>query len=130
MNEVLEFLNDCGVFFISTIEENQPKVRPFGFVMNYEGRLSFATSNQKPIFKQLSTNPNVEISASKDGKWIRLSGTAVFTTSNASKTKALELMPQLKQMYSVDDNIFEIFSLENAVANIYSFQGGSKTINL
>ncbi|WP_349680228.1 hypothetical protein [Acetobacterium sp. UBA5834] len=33
MNEVIEFLTDCGVFFLATVEGDQPKVRPYGFVM-------------------------------------------------------------------------------------------------
>ncbi len=130
MNEVLEFLNDCGTFFIATVEGDQPRVRPFGFAMEHEGKICFATSNQKPVFQQLSANPKVEISASKNGQWLRLCGNAVSCTTLESKTKALEIMPNLKNMYSAEDTIFEIFSLENAVASIFSFQGDNKTINL
>lgn len=131
MNEVLNFFNECGVFFVSTVDGDQPRVRPFSFVMEYEGKLCFATSNKKPVYAQLMQNPNVEISASsKDARWLRLTGKAVFCTSKESKTKALEVMPMLKQMYSPDDNIFEIFYLENAVANCYSLQGDSKSISL
>jgi uncharacterized pyridoxamine 5'-phosphate oxidase family protein len=131
MNEVLSFFNECGVFFVSTVDGDQPRVRPFSFAMEYEGKLCFATSNQKPVYTQLMNNPNVEISASsKDARWLRLSGKAVFCTSKESKQKALEVMPMLKSMYSPDDTIFEIFYLENAVANFYSLQGESKSISL
>ena len=131
MNEVLRFLQDCGIFFVSTVDGNQPKVRPFSFVMEYEGKLCFATSNQKPIYAQLKANPNVEIcTASKDLQWLRLSGKAVFCTTTQNKAKALEILPILKNMYSVDDNIFEVFYLENAVANFSSMAGGTKTLTL
>lgn len=130
MNEVIEFLNECGVFFVSTVDGDQPKVRPFSFVMEYDGKLAFGTNNKKPVFQQLTKNPNVEISACKGGKWIRLSGKAAFCTSVESKTKALEAMPGLKHMYSVDDDIFEIFYLEDAVANFFSMKGENKTIKL
>ncbi|MCQ4935761.1 MULTISPECIES: pyridoxamine 5'-phosphate oxidase family protein [Anaerotignum] len=131
MNEVLEFFKECGVFFVSTVDGNQPRVRPFSFAMEYDGKLCFATSNQKPVYAQLIKNPNVEISASsKDARWLRLSGKAVFCTSKESKTNALEVMPMLKHMYSPDDTIFEIFYLENAVGNFYSLQGESKSISL
>ncbi|MEL7657780.1 MAG: pyridoxamine 5'-phosphate oxidase family protein, partial [Bacillota bacterium] len=75
MNEVLEFLNECGVFFLSTMEGDQPRVRPFGFVMEHDGKLCYCTSNQKPVYAQLMANPKAEISGStKDARWIRISG--------------------------------------------------------
>ena len=131
MNEVFKFLQDCGIFFVSTVDGNQPKVRPFSFVMEYEGKICFATSNQKPIYAQLKANPNVEIcAASKDFQWLRLSGKAVFCTTNQSKAKALEILPMLKNMYSAEDNIMEVFYLENAVANFFSMSGENKTLTL
>lgn len=131
MNEVLNFLNECGVFFVSTVDGNQPKVRPFSFVMNYNGKICFGTSNKKPVYSQLTANPNVEICATtKDFRWIRLSGKAVFCTTKDTKSKALDTMPMLKHMYSADDDIFEIFYLENAVATFCSMNGDNKTVNL
>ncbi len=131
MNEVFKFLNECGVFFVSTIDGNQPRVRPFSFVMEYEGKLCFATSNKKPFYAQLMTNSNIEICATtKDLRWLRLSGKAVFCTKMEAKAQALETMPALKNMYSVEDEIFEIFYIENAIANFCSMNGDNKTINL
>ena len=69
MNEVIEFLNDCGVFFLATVDGDQPKVRPYGFVMDYDGKLCLCTNNKKPSYAQMKANPAVEISATKDGKW-------------------------------------------------------------
>ncbi len=131
MEEILEFLKECGVFFVATVEDNHPRVRPFGFVMDYDGKLCFCTGNYKPVYRQMAANPKVEISAySKDGKWIRLHGNAEFCTSIESKAKALEIMPSLASLYSEDDDIFEIFYLDNASATICCFQGENKTINL
>lgn len=134
IKEIMDFMNECGVFFVSTVEGNLPKVRPFSFVMEYDGKLCFATTNQKPIFAQLTANNNVEISCSTpicDGKWMRLSGNAVFMasdTARGAKEKALEVMPMLKHWYSVDDGIFEVFYIENGVANFYSLKGDFETI--
>ncbi|SMC46861.1 pyridoxamine 5'-phosphate oxidase family protein [Sporomusa malonica] len=130
MNEVFNFLQDCGIFFVSTVDGNQPRVRPFSFAMEHEGKLCFATSNQKPFYAQLMANPNIEICASKNGRWLRLSGKAVFCTTKEAKAQALDALPMLKQMYSVEDEIFEIFYLENAIANFCSMTGESKTVNL
>lgn len=131
MNEVLDFLKECGVFFVSTVEGDQPRVRPFGFAMEYDGKICYCTGNYKPVYAQLKANPKTEISASTtDGRWIRLSGKAVFCTTRETKAKALEVMPSLKSLYSDDDDIFEIFYLDEAVANICSFGAENKTIQL
>ncbi len=129
MEEVLNFLTENPIFYLATVDGATPKVRPFGFIMNFEGKLHFGTSNQKPVYRQLQANPSIEISTtSKTGEWIRLKGKAVFNTSKQSKQAALDKMPRLATMYSVDDSIFELFYIENAEATIQDMKGNSKTI--
>lgn len=131
MDEVLTFLQDNPVFYLATVEGNIPKVRPFGFAMNFEGKLYFCTSNQKPVFRQLSANPNFEVcTTSKTNEWLRLKGKAVFNTTRQTKQAALDAMPMLKNMYSVDDSLFELFYIENAEATFSDMKGGSRTIKL
>lgn len=132
MNEVLEFLTNNGTFYIATIDGDQARVRPFGAVINYEGKLYFATNNTKPVFKQLVANPNVEISTtSTKGEWIRLTGKAIFDSRREAKAAMLEAMPSLKNMYNLDDDIFEVFYLTDAVAVFNSFGSAEpKTVQL
>lgn len=131
MNEVLEFLTQNPTFYIATIDGDQARVRPFGAVMEYEGKLYFGTNNTKPVFKQLTANPKVEISTtSQKGEWIRLTGKAVVDSRKEVKVAMLEAMPSLKNMYKADDDIFEVFYLADAVAVFNSFSGKSKTINI
>ncbi|MGB4504587.1 MAG: pyridoxamine 5'-phosphate oxidase family protein [Syntrophaceticus sp.] len=131
MKEVLKFLTDNEVFYFATVEGDKPRVRPFGFVMEYEGKLWFCTSNQKNVYKQLQANPYFEITtASPDGKWIRLRGKAVFNSTPAAKAKALEVSPELTNMYSVDDDIFEVFYVEDGEATFCSLSGESRTVKL
>ena len=131
MNEVLKFLTDNPTFYIATVEGDIPKVRPFGFAMEYDGKLCFCTNNRKEIYKQLKANPSFEIStASKDGEWIRLKGKAVFNTSRQSKEAALAAAPFLSSMYSVDDSIFEIFYIEDGEATFMDMNGGFRAVTL
>lgn len=131
MNEVLKFLTDNPTFYIATVEGDIPKVRPFGFAMEYDGKLCFCTNNKKEIYKQLKANPNFEIcTASKDGEWIRLKGKAVFNTSRQSKEAALAAAPFLNSMYSVEDSIFEIFYIEDGEATFMDMNGGFRTVTL
>lgn len=131
MNEVLEFLKTNPTFYLATIDGDQARVRPFGAVIEYEGKLYFGTNNTKSVFKQLVANPKVEISTtSQKGEWIRLTGKAVVDSRVEVKAAMLEAMPSLKNMYKADDDIFEVFYLTDAVAVFNSFSGESKTVNL
>ena len=49
MNEVYEFLKQCGVYYLATVEGDQPRVRPFGTIDLYEGRLYIQTGKKKPV---------------------------------------------------------------------------------
>jgi len=129
MDEVLKFLKDNQIFYLATVDGNVPKVRPFGFVMNYEGKLYFCTSNQKDVFKQLQINPHFEVSTtSQTGEWLRLKGEAVFNTNKQSKQAALAAAPMLSKMYKVDDSIFELFYINNAEATFRDMKGKDQTI--
>jgi uncharacterized pyridoxamine 5'-phosphate oxidase family protein len=129
--KALEFLNKVGVYYLATTEGEQARVRPLGFVMECNGKLAFCTSNQKKMFKQLNDNPKVEICCI-DQKFntLRISGKAVFVTSEETQSKALEVMPDLSKMYSVGDNKFEIFYIDEAIAKCYSMSGKKVDIEI
>ena len=134
MQEDFQFLKDNAPFFVSTVDNGKPRVRPFGFVMEFEGKLWFSTNNKKRVYKQLAANPYLEIStASPAGEWVRLRGKAVFDAEDVAriKAKALEISPKLASMYKVDDPIFEMFYLEEGEATFNSMTTGeSKTVKL
>lgn len=131
MEEVLQFLKDNPTFYIATVDGDTPKVRPFGFAMEYDGKLCFCTNNQKDVYKQLKANPKFEISvASKTGEWLRLKGKAVFITSRESKKAALDTMPSLRNLYSEEDSIFEIFYAGEAEATFYGMSGHVKSVKI
>lgn len=132
MNEVLKFLMDNRTFYFATVENNEPRVRPFGFIMEYEGKIYFCTNNTKNVSKQLKENPNFEItSTSASYEWIRLKGKAAFDSSPAAKAKAFEAAPYLAEMYKTPENpIFEVFYIEAGEATIYSMKNSTRTIKL
>lgn len=130
--KALDFLNKAGVYYLATTDEsNQAHVRPLGFVMEYDGKLTFCTSNQKNMFKQLIFNPKVEICCI-DQKFntLRILGEAVFVTSKETQAKALEIMPSLSKMYSVGDGKFEMFSIDNAKISCCLMSGKKVDIEL
>ncbi len=80
MEEVYEFLKKCGTYYLATVEGDQPRVRPFGTVDIFEGKLYIQTGKSKAVSKQIQANPKVEICAYADGKWLRLTGKLVRMT--------------------------------------------------
>ena len=121
MEEVFEFLKKCGTFYIATEEGNKPRVRPFGVVNIFEGKLYIQTGKSKNVSKQIQINPNVEICSCIDGKWIRLEGKVVRDDRREAKLSMLEANPILKNMYSADDDNTEVLYFENAKATFFSF---------
>lgn len=132
MKEVLDFLAEAKTFFLATLEGDQPRVRPFGFFMRYEGKLYLGTNETKPSFKQLQENPKFELSAVNEKmEWIRLSGKAVFDKHPDTRTHAFMVAPYLEEMYAGPDSpVLALFYVEDGEATIYSLEGSSRTIKL
>ena len=124
LDTVKAFLSDCGAFFIATMDkDSQPRVRPFGALAKFEGRLYLCTGNKKNVYRQLKANPKVEISGVASGEWIRLDALAIEDERREARLAMLEQNPGLKKMYSADDGVFVVFYLKDAKANILSFTG-------
>lgn len=123
MSQVVDFLNDAKTYYIATVEDDQPRVRPFGAAVEYNGKVYLATNNQKKVYQQLIANPKTEVSGMAKGQWIRLSGEAVVDNSVEAKQAMLDANPALKNMYSLEDDIFAVFYLDNMKATVYSFTG-------
>jgi Pyridoxamine 5'-phosphate oxidase. len=134
MNEVVNFLSENPVLYLATIgRDGKPKVRPFQFMLEKEGKLFFCTSNQKEVYKEIKLNPYVEFSTTNQNNvWIRISGRIKFSNDLEVKTTIIEHNPLVKSIYKTPDNpIFEIFYLDDAKAVIADFSGQSpKQYNL
>ena len=121
MEEIYEFLKACGDYFLATCDDGQPRVRPFGTVNIYNGRLYIQTGKSKSVSRQLHKNPKLEICAMKDGKWMRVEATAAEDDDREARVSMLDAYPELKSMYSPDDGNSEVWYLRNATATVYSF---------
>ena len=131
---VVDFLVESKVHYFSTIGlDNKPKVRPFQFMFEDEGKLYFCTSNQKKLFKEIQNNAYVEISSCKeDFSWLRLNGKVVFSSDLMLKQKVLDKSPLVKSIYETADNpSFELFYLDQAHAFIDDFsQNPTQVVDL
>lgn len=124
MKEALEILYDqSAIGYLATVDNGKPKVRPWGFMFEENGRLYFCTASNKDVYQQLTTIPYIEYSkTTKDMVWVRVSGEIHFDESMRIREKIFERAPMLKQLYQSPDNpIFKVFYLEHGKATIDSF---------
>ena len=128
MNEIYEFIKKCGTYYLATVEDGQPRNRPFGTVNVFEGKLYIQTGKSKPVSKQIHANPKAEICTFKDGVWLRVSGELVEDTRVEAKQSMLDAYPQLKGMYSAEDENTEVFYFKNATAVFSSFTAAPETV--
>ena len=116
MSQAYDFLKD-KTFYLATIDEGKPKLRPFGAIMELEDKLYFVTSKTKEVFKQITKNPNVCICTCDDNrKWVRVEGTAIQYDSTAVKQKMLDDNPVLlarKRYVDASDPSMAVFCIEN-----------------
>lgn len=130
MEEVFELLKKIGTYYLATVDGDKPRVRPFGTVDLYNGKLYIQTGKKKDVSKQIEKNPNAELCAFQDGVWVRVSGKLVNDDSREAKKHMLDIYPNLRGMYNEDDNNTQVLYFEDGVATIYSFTSQPKVIKL
>ena len=128
MEKVLQFLKDAGVYYLATVDGDQPRVRPFGTAIIFEGKLYIQTGKVKDVSKQLHANPKAELCAFKDGNWIRISAELIEDDRREARKAMLDAYPDLRKMYSEDDGNTEVFYLKNAKATISSFTAAPEVV--
>ena len=127
---VCAFLDEAKVYYLATAEGDQPRVRPFGTALVYEGKLYIQTGKVKPVSKQLAANPRAEICAFADGKWVRVWGKLVNDDRREAKAAMLDKYPYLKRMYSADDDNTQVLYFADAQATFASFGAAPETVTL
>jgi len=123
MKEIFEFLKKAGVFYVATLDGNQPRVRPFGAIALFEDKIYLQTGKIKEVSKQIAVNPKAEISAMAGDKWIRVTAELVNDDRIEAKRYMLEQYPELKGLYSAEDDNTQVLYLKNVKASINFFTG-------
>lgn len=129
LQEIKNYLTDCRVFYLATVDGDQARVRPFGVSEIYNGRLYLMTAKSKDVFKQLVANPKFELSATKDNgaEWIRVSGKLVNDDDVVMKQYILDQNPELKDFYQADDNMAALYITEG-VARFFSYSDPERRV--
>lgn len=106
-----------GVFYFATVEEGEPRVRPFGFAMVFEDRLYLGCGTHKAAYAQMLKNPHVELCAFRQGAFLRIRGKAVMDDRPQVQAAMYEAAPFLKDTYNQQTGHYHMcFYLEDMSA--------------
>ena len=130
MKRIEQFLKDAQTYYLATVEGDQPRVRPFGTILLYEGKLYIQTGKVKEVSKQIHANPKVELCAFKDGTWLRVAGELVEDDRVEARQAMLDAYPELQSMYAADDGNTEVFFFKNGKATFSSFTAAPEVVEL
>ena len=120
MQRVYDFLKEAKVYYLATMDGDQARVRPFGTINLYDGKLYIMTKNRKHVSDQMKANPKVELTAMRGDDWVRITCEAHLDTRHEAVVSMVEAHPHLAPFYRVDDPDVEVFYLAKAQATIFS----------
>jgi len=121
MSKTYEFLKECGVYYLVTMNGDAPAARPFGSILEFEEELYFTTANTKDVYSQLIQNSTIQIVALKTGTrdWIRIDGKAVEVHDLALKQATLDADPGLLKHFKTADCVrFALFKITEQKCSI------------
>ena len=129
MNKVVEELKKVKVFYIATVERDKPRVRPFSSVAEFEGHAYICTGRHKETYKQLSSNPYIELSGMYDGgTWLRVSAKVEEDNRVEAEQAVLDDPTGPSQLYKAGDGRFVVFKLVDVKAYKYNFYSSPEEI--
>ena len=128
MQQVYDFLKKCGTYYLATVEGEQPRVRPFGTVDLFEGKLYLQTRLSKSVAQQLKADPKVELCAFDGERWLRVAATAVYDDNIEAQKHMLAAYPSLQAMYQPGDGNTAVYYLKDATATFSSFTAAPEVV--
>lgn len=128
MQSVYEFIKSCNTYYLATVENGQPRVRPFGTINIFNGKLYIQTGKSKNVSKQLAANPKAELCCFDGKRWLRLAGELVNDDSVEAKKSMLDNYPSLRGMYNENDGNTQVLYFKNATATFSSFTEEPKIV--
>ena len=128
LTRIINFLDEAQTYYLATAEGDQPRVRPFGTALVFEDKLYIQTGKSKSVSKQLNANPKAEICAFLNGTWLRISGELINDDRYEAKKAMLDKYPDLRSMYSSEDDNTQVLYFKNATAVFSSFTSAPETL--
>ena len=128
MESVYSFIKKCETYYLATCEGDQARVRPFGTIDLYDGKLYIQTGKAKDVSKQLHLNGKCELCCFDGSTWLRVCGTLVEDDNVLARKHMLDAYPMLRNMYYENDGNTEVFYFASGVATFSSFTEAPKVV--
>ena len=115
---------------LATQDGNSVRTRVFQCLFTEGNKGYFCTSTEKPVYAQLTANPQVSFCTYPQNftPVVSINGPVVFVQDTALKARALDENPGIKAIYETPDNpIFAIFYIDTKEVETFSFADGPKT---
>ncbi len=128
MKSLIDYMEEAKVFYMATAEDNKPAVRPIGgkpvlgengFVVE-DGKIYFYTDKRKSMYKQMTSNPDIAMTFIVADGFVRLNAKPVFDNNGGVKEKMLEENKSLTVLYSLEDEFFEVYYLDDVSAFLFA----------
>jgi uncharacterized pyridoxamine 5'-phosphate oxidase family protein len=104
--------------------------RVFQFLFADGNKVYFCTSNQKPVYEQISQDPNVSFCTHSDdfSSVVSVNGKVVIVDDMSLKARALDENPAIKEIYGAPDNpVFTLLYIDVKSVDTFSFTDGANS---
>ena len=118
IQKVYDFLEKAGTFYLATVEEGQPRVRPYGAMLFFEGKIYIMAFGKTNATRQIVANPKAEICAFK-GQTLRIACELVEDNRPEVGKALVDKMPVLKPALGENGENGVMYYLKNAKADFY-----------
>jgi len=129
--KVWDYLDRAQIFYVATVDGDQPKCRPFSFKMLDGGSIWFGVGTFKDCYRQLERNPKIEITASDGRGFLRYYGKAVFDDDPALFRKACAAADYIPKMYNEQTGrTLRMFRIGEATAEFRNLAGIQESLEM
>lgn len=121
-DDCCRFIRECGYYFLATSANDQPHLRPMGFVHSDGRSLYIATDPHKSVYAELLANPRAELACYNLNTrcWLRISGTLKPEHSAQVLDGMAAANPMIRQEYVGTDEVYlAVFRLNIHTAGIH-----------
>ena len=127
VNKVFEFLQNAGTFYLATVEGDQPRVRPYGAMMIFEGKIYIMAGGKTNATLQIAANPKAEICAFR-GQTLRIECKLTEDSRPETQKALIEKMPVLKPALGENGENGVMYYLSDATATFFKMMEPVETV--
>ena len=131
--EIVDFINRNPVFALATCINNIPYVRNMLAIKASESEVIFNVKKYKPVYRQLTVNPNVELCFynKEAGTQVRIIGKAIEVFSNPLVEEVLLKHPDLQaQIAKHGKEVISLFAIRNWKATLWNSKNKEQTLEI